>query len=557
MYLQTIRFAKMGPFYRETTLALNRRVTILTGANDTGKSSVLRFIELFFHGRPVGEMDVNQDHIQEIQTKWNLDTNIAIKAVLALEASDEVVHAGYQWHSGDLAHTTRVMTGQGQAGVGKIESKLKGSFDARITWPNVIIPNGRDTIGDQVELAKPNRLERVVLEAAFGGPFDADKYLGMSSVNYTRALQQANQRLAKQFQTIMPHPSSLRLTLIGVEGDRGRVLMQIHDRHEGVTPFGLRGTGVKKITSLMAELLIFVRMAGPKLILIDEPENSLHADAQHLLREFLFSLTGNGSTQVIYTTHSSSMLNPMRPEQIRLLYRESNEGRAQSAIIHRASDANFVAVRSSLGISAADSLLFAPITVIVEGPTEIMCLPRIVEKLSRNPGFEDSKKVLSLCHFLDGMGDTFELLVRLALSHGTKVVLLLDGDKRHQVQQAKVQEKHPSIKIIFIKGNEEFEQIVPLERYFEALAVEIGANDGRTLLANWKEWQEGAGKVCKVKGFSKRIERWMEEAYEDKRYIKPSVMCRAIEISKPEEIDSAPLSELLNAVRAFLTDTSY
>jgi hypothetical protein len=125
--------------------------------------------------------------------------------------------------------------------------------------------------------------------------------------------------------------------------------------------------------SILAQLLTYHKGAHHKLVILDEPENSLHPDAQHLLREFLFDLTEGGQTQVVYATHSAAMINPMRPDQIRVLVRGKSGQTATTKLLSRPTDANFFGLRTSLGMSAADSLLFAPITITCRSRVEGRC----------------------------------------------------------------------------------------------------------------------------------------------------------------------------------------
>ncbi len=212
----------------------------------------------------------------------------------------------------------------------------------------------------------------------------------------------------------MPVPSSLRFHFMPIEGNRKMISVLLQDRHEAITPFGMRGAGVKKMITLLAELLTSHADAHHRILLLDEPENSLHADAQHLLREFLFNLTVTGRTQVVYATHSPCMINPMRPEQVRLLRRSTLNGKPVSVILPQATDSNFLALRTSLGISASDSLLYAPVTVVIEGDTEFKCLAPIIRtflEATRLKTFCVGQwQLLSLSHFLDGMGDNYEFL---------------------------------------------------------------------------------------------------------------------------------------------------
>ncbi|HWQ91665.1 MAG TPA: AAA family ATPase, partial [Clostridia bacterium] len=296
-----------------------------------------------------------------------------------------------------------------------------------------------------------------------------------------------------------------------------------------------------------------------RILLLDEPENSLHPDAQHLLREFLFDLTAIGKTQVLYATHSASMINPMRPEQVRLLKRDRVDGKPTTRYVRQATDSNFLHLRTSLGISAADSLLFAPVTVVIEGDTEFKCLAPLIRKLaeSGDADLQDAKKLLSLSHFLDGMGDNFEFLCRIAKSQGTRVILFLDGDKRKIVQQQNLAQTHPDVPIILLPDSREFEQLVPVDSYFQALAAELGQEDDATSLQQkWKAWVGEDAKRSR-RAFSKQVWGWLEDAFPDHTLTKPTVMRKAIEITKREEIDSQPIRELLTQIRHHLSNTSF
>ena len=76
------------------------------------------------------------------------------------------------------------------------------------------------------------------------------------------------------------------------------------------------------------------------------------------------------------------MVNTLRPQSIRILERKRVNEKAVSLFVNNASRENYTLVRSSLGVSPADSLLYAPITIIAEGSTEIQCLPLVLKKLS-------------------------------------------------------------------------------------------------------------------------------------------------------------------------------
>lgn len=77
-------------------------------------------------------------------------------------------------------------------------------------------------------------------------------------------------------------------------------------------------------------------------------------------------------------------------------------------------------------------------TVIVEGATEVLCLPYLLMKLkeAEQAGFGDLESLLSHTHFLDGEGGSYEYMCRLAKSQNAIPVLFIDGDITETVATA-------------------------------------------------------------------------------------------------------------------------
>jgi predicted ATP-dependent endonuclease of OLD family len=560
MKLTHLRIARLGPFYFTHEMEIDPAVTILTGSNDTGKSSTLRLLRLFLENHNAEEMDINQDYLQESQSKWMEDRTPRVELQFQVESPEEA--GGWESHysSGDYAVIGKAMAVKDSTYEFEVENKRHGrQRNWQIKLPLVVFPSGAHAIREQIDLSALNPLEAALLQVGFGAPFSFDRLNALNSINYSRQLRDAEERINKEMARAMPIPSCLRFQFLPLEGNRKVIAVLLRDRHDAMTPFGLRGTGLRKMISLLAELLTTSSNAPHRILLLDEPENSLHPDAQHLLREFLFDLTAAKRTQVIYATHSPYMINPMRPEQVRLLRRSVVEGKPTSSNLRQATDSNFLALRTSLGISASDSLLFAPVTVVIEGDTEFKCLAPLIKKLadSKAKGFEDSSKLLSLSHFLDGMGDNYEYLCRLAKSQGTRVVLFLDGDKRKMVEQQKLAEKHPDVPIILLPNRDEFEQLVPIDIYFDALAEQLGqAGTGKELKEQWQTWLAADDKRSRMV-FSKQVWHWLDDSFDGYTTRKPAVMRKAVELTNAEVINAEPLRELLTAIRNHLSNTSF
>lgn len=92
----------------------------------------------------------------------------------------------------------------------------------------------------------------------------------------------------------------------------------------------------------------------------------------------------------------------------------------------------------------------------------------------------------------------------------------------------------------------EFEDIVPIDRYLDALATELGASspDVRISYKNFIAETELPPKMM----FSKRVGRWLDANYPDFVFEKPQVMAKAIENSDSSEIRCDELRSLVKKI---------
>jgi hypothetical protein len=249
------------------------------------------------------------------------------------------------------------------------------------------------------------------------------------------------------------------------------------------------------------------------------------------------------------------MINTTRPESLRLLRRTQRGQKATTHIENAPVHDNYLPVRTSLGITPADSLLYAPLTVVVEGVTEF-CVPMILLKLGEAgaAGFQDVRPLLASAHFLDGRGDNYERMCRLAKSQGAKVILFLDGDKRRRVEQQKLREKHPDVAVVLLDPDMEIEQVVPKDIYFSALGRVIEEDAVETpeaLAACFDAWEEAAGLPTRMM-FTKRVERWLQDEFDGIGLDKARTMRRAVELVETGDIQAGPFRELVSHMRRLL-----
>jgi predicted ATP-dependent endonuclease of OLD family len=555
LILKSITPINFGPFSAAgQTLTVDPEVTVLTGANDTGKSSLLRMIHLVFTEGVAEERDYNRYRIDEASGSWT--TDIELKCVMEFNYKQTFNIGNRNLRDNDRIEVSVTLAPQTRGGsiLSYTRNNTKTQFGAPIAkFPTSILFPTTHEVGERIDLRNMNPAEDQFIRLGFGAAFSFEKYKSLSEDTRADYVHESQLSLNEKLDEILPPSLPLQFKLRRGEPDKLEILRVIVvDSHRGSTPLGSRGAGVRKIASLMGTLLFSAISDKFVCILLDEPETALHADAQHALRRVLEGLAMRPNIQVIYATHSSSMVNTFRPSSIRVLKRDRIEEKATSIIINDAFDKNFLTVRSSLGLNPADSLLYAPITIVVEGPTEVRCIPRILEKfkLAGIEGFQDFEEILSQSHFLEGGGDSFEYLCRLAKSQGAKPVIFLDGDKSKGSSSRlmkKVREDHKDVPVVMLPEGEEFEQIVPAERYIEAIAMDLEDVSGRMTTADFDEWKVKQPHYER-KAYSKLVEEWIRVEF-DERLNKPRVMQKAVEITEAVNILPDRFRDLLAEMR--------
>lgn len=369
------------------------------------------------------------------------------------------------------------------------------------------------SLPDTIDLTDLTDVETNLLLESFGLSFSASAFLDLSSFHRNNLLEAANDRLKSLCEEMFP--AALRFLIqFRLDGDLLEVVASDHRRTK--TKMSGRGSGLQAFLYICVQLLPLIRSSKrDTVILIDEPETGLHADSQHRIRRILENLASRDNVQIIYTTHSPSMINTMRPRSIRVIERDLSGDIATSRVNNQAFTANFHHVRRSIGLTPADSLLFSQNVVVVEGKTECQSLPDLISlALSmRNESDDQIEHILSEIAITDGGGDSFPAAVRIANAQGAHCCVFLDGDRHPGL--AKLRKDFPNLPIIKLPETEEIEDLLPFEKilsaylYLTNAALEEGSGEALTVkdYENWFGPHDFAGKLATTK----RISRFLQD----------------------------------------------
>jgi predicted ATPase len=308
--------------------------TVLIGANDSGKSSILDAIRVL--GRTTSET-IEESLMSEAPTLaesydslvWRRE--IERRIALSIEGA-----AGSRKFSYDLLLRT---------GPGVVEEKLDApeligdpevgytllASNLRSNRPNVeglklLLPGFASTIKYSLD---PRALRRVKR-------FRSESSLSESGDNLPEALdalmtgpdRSAIVRLEEALHAAVPTLGGLVLhTIPQNRVIAKRIEFTLTGSPPQVTiPTSQASEGVLFLTAF----LVLAYGESPDILLIEEPENGLHPTRLQtvidLLRAISTGAVGNRPRQVIMTTHSPLLLNYVKPEEVRIVRRDPEQG---------------------------------------------------------------------------------------------------------------------------------------------------------------------------------------------------------------------------------------
>ncbi|MCL1468271.1 ATP-dependent nuclease [Argonema galeatum] len=149
-----------------------------------------------------------------------------------------------------------------------------------------------------------------------------------------------------------------------------------NDREDLSLPLSACGTGIGQV---LAILYVVITSPEPRTIIIDEPQSFLHPGAAKKLIEILKQFPQH---QYFIATHSPQIVSAANPSTIMQLRYKDNETKAES--INSLNTVQMRSLLSDVGVSLSD--VFGADNILwVEGATEELCFPMILEKVAKQP----------------------------------------------------------------------------------------------------------------------------------------------------------------------------
>lgn len=235
----------------------------------------------------------------------------------------------------------------------------------------------------------------------------------------------------------------------------------------------------------------------------DEPDTHLHIKAQLEILNLFKDLTQDDK-QVIITTHSPFLINEVNPNDIKLMFLDSNnESNVKS--LTEDTEPHFL---NELGISNLD-LFFTNKLIIVEGESEQLFLPKFYHKIYGLPISHQFVKIVKA----EGITEIpkFVRIIKNAFSN-TNIFIMMDNDANenteNKLQEIIDQYDDLSQDQVFRLGEKEFEDSFTDEVLVKSIndyLDETNETDERITIENIENMRNTSNKFSKdINTFIKR-----------------------------------------------------
>ncbi len=334
--LRQVEFDKLTP------------MTVLLGPNGSGKSTVFdvfNFLSECFQfglrhawdrrgrGKELKTRGSSGPIVFDLKYREHRDMPVITYHLAIDEGSKgpEVVEEWLQWRRGTRGRPFRFLEfarGEGSAVSGEMPDEDDKRIPQKLRSPDLIAVSTLGQFSDHPRVAALRE-------------FITDWYVSYLSIDQTRSQPEAGpqERLSKGGENLPnviqylkeQHPDRLekifevlrqripRLERVEAEPmPDGRLLLQIKDapfEQPVLSRFASDGT-----MKLLAYLTVLYDPEPPRFIGIEEPENFLHPKLLPELAEECRAAAER--SQLLITSHSPFLLNAMRPEEVRILYRD-------------------------------------------------------------------------------------------------------------------------------------------------------------------------------------------------------------------------------------------
>jgi predicted ATP-dependent endonuclease of OLD family len=504
--LRSIAITNFGPFKDRQEIPIDEDITILIGANESGKTHTLKAIHKACSVAEINDRQMFSEFspgepaiLEATYEIRNKETQEKLKADLGIDLSDNyftVVCQSKLQHIGGSTFSFEFSIRPKQGNPITLNPDKLSKLRYLLPIADFIAPRSYGKLSptfmffDVVnEGTFPNLLFKL------GGFFDKYKLedIAYPSPKRDEALRSVANKLNDE---ILANWSQANLRFhFEVDDKNQQIEMFIGDpSKDAFNHLSKRGEGLWKFLDIQA--LIRLRFEGIKkqnpgrtvILLLDEDElnlaASLHPQAQKDMIRFLRNFAAKNDLQIVLTTHSPFLVNWNRPDQVRVFLRDFKKKNAGTFVLSKPhknlSSADrltaYEPLLTSLGIYLGDFPFIGRKNLIVDGVTDHLLLRSIMQKFAAvGWGAPDLNE---LAIIPAGGSGNIEYLVRYLTGCSAPVFVLVDDDPNGQEIEKSLLEQNllPREKIINVAecldkkmNGATIEDLLPRSLYIQAV----------------------------------------------------------------------------------------
>lgn len=502
MKLQSITIENFRSIISIKDLDLSNPVTVFVGANEHGKSNILKAISNL-SGGALSEEDCRKNEESEVfapsityKLLFSDEDQVVINKELSL-----VVPAGEEVPAPATVLYTKYLKEESE-GVFRAFYKVEPSISAndiiyeyikKVAAKKVIyfdeFTNKLTSKITQAEIDDPeNTIVAGLLKIAGLGDAKATLFSDTSRMRHLADV--ASQKATDDIRTAWRQGKEDDISLtIGRDTAARSINVDVHDRNSYVE-FQSRSRGFQWFLSFY--LSYRAQHDGDiesssSLFIMDEPGLFLHPKGQKDLLLYLEKLGNNN--QVIYSTHSPFMINRLEPNSVKVVVKTQKDG---TIVNVKGYSSNWRPLRTSLGMVLSDSFYFADNTLVAEGVEDQIYITALLQ-FFYSQGITPNIDVNLLSIVAAGGASEVPAMTRIVLDEDRPTAVLIDSDRPQEYKRLqKFDELNTDDKLKQVKdfGDDKtytIQDLLPRKLYVDAVNsfIEILVNDG-TLISTKK-----------------------------------------------------------------------
>lgn len=343
------------------------KVTVLIGANESGKTNVLRALEAFNPEAPYSNSFTcqyseyyYQGKCPEIYLEFTQFTKDNRQKLQRFSEAFKDVDSFVVRKSGPEYSDYQVSIGDRDIPVADIR-KFLTVLPKILYFDDIPLLKNQVDIDDLLNGHEEFATERNLLK--IGGLQDSFEIIFEDSTRGRRAGEEAGRLITEQIRRVWSQEPTIEIKL----NVNGRVLYI--DISDDTTVFDTpesRSLGFRWYLSFYINFIArtFEAKANEYMFLIDEPGIHLHPAGQKDLTRVFEDLAVKN--QLMYTTHSPFMINREHPERVRLVHKDKEGTKIDSQAYRE----NWKPLRTKIGLTVGDLFFFNDSGLLLELPTK-------------------------------------------------------------------------------------------------------------------------------------------------------------------------------------------